>query len=130
VIVLDASAAVEFVLGSRKGRAVAERIVPARESVHAPHVIDLEVAQALRRAGASRQADPERLRAALEDFRAIHLERYPHDIFLPRIWALRQNATAYDAAYLALSEALSAPLLTCDVALVDVPGCDAEVICV
>ena len=130
MIVLDASAAVEFALGSRRGRVVAERIAPARESVHAPHLIDIEVAQALRRAGASRQAAPERLRTASEDFRAIRLERYPHDIFLPGIWELRHNVTAYDAVYLALSEILSAPLLTCDAALVHVPGCEAEVVCV
>ncbi len=130
MIVLDASAAVEFVLGSRKGRVVSKRIAPVGESVHAPHLIDLEVAQVLRRAAASGQASTDRLRSALEDFRAIPLERYPHDVFLPRIWQLRRNASAYDAVYLALSETLSAPLLTCDSALVEIPGCDAEVVCV
>ena len=130
MIVLDASAAVEFVLGSRRGRVVSERIAPVGESVHAPHLIDLEVAQVLRRAAASGQASTDRLRSALEDFRAIPLERYPHDVFLPRIWQLRRNASAYDAVYLALSETLSAPLLTCDSALVEIPGCDAEVVCV
>ena len=130
MIVLDASAAVEFVLGSRKGRVVSKRIAPVGESVHAPHLIDLEVAQVLRRAAASGQASTDRLRSALEDFRAIPLERYPHDVFLPRIWQLRHNASAYDAVYLALSETLSAPLLTCDSALVEIPGCDAEVVCV
>jgi predicted nucleic acid-binding protein len=130
MIVLDASAAVEFVLGSARGRQISGRIAHPRESVHAPHLIDLEVAQVLRRADASRQASPERLRTALQDFRALRLERYPHDVLLPRIWKLRHNVSAYDAAYLALSEVLSAPLLTCDSALVDVPGCDAEVECV
>ncbi len=130
MIVLDASAAVEFVLGSRRGRVVSKRIAPVGESVHAPHLIDLEVAQVLRRAAASGQASTDRLRSALEDFRAIPLERYPHDVFLPRIWQLRRNASAYDAVYLALSETLSAPLLTCDSALVEIPGCDAEVVCV
>jgi predicted nucleic acid-binding protein len=130
VIVLDASAAVEFVLGSARGRGIAARIAPERESIHAPHLIDLEVAQALRRAGVTRQASAERLRAALDDFRAIRLERYPHDVLLPRIWELRHNVSAYDAAYLALSETLAAPLLTCDEALLGVPGCGAEVLCV
>lgn len=127
---LDASAAVEFVLGSRRGRIVSERITPVHESVHAPHLIDLEVAQALRRAASGAQASSDRLRTALEDFRAIRLERYPHDVFLPRIWELRHNTSAYDAVYLALSEILAAPLLTCDSALVNVPGCEAEVVCV
>lgn len=130
MIVLDASAAVEFVLASRRGLAVSARIIPVRESLHAPHLIDLEVAQVLRRAASSGQASADRLRTALDDFRAIRLDRYPHDILLPRIWELRHNVSAYDAAYLALSEALSAPLLTCDSALVDVPGCEAEVWCV
>ena len=65
-----------------------------------------------------------------EDFRAVRLERYAHDVLLPRTWELRHNASAYDAVYLALSEILAAPLLTCDSALVNVPGCEAEVVCV
>ncbi len=63
----------------------------------------------------------------MEDFRALQLERYPHDILLPRIWQLRHNVSAHDAAYLALCEVLSAPLPTCDSALIDVPNCGAEV---
>jgi predicted nucleic acid-binding protein len=127
VIVLDASAAVELVLGTAIGRTVARRIAPARESVHAPHLIDLEVAQALRRGAASGQASGQRFREALDDFCALDLERYPHDILLPRIWELRANLSAYDAAYIALAEALSAPLVTCDAALHEAPGSRAEV---
>jgi predicted nucleic acid-binding protein len=56
------------------------------------------------------------------------LHRYPHDVLLPRIWELRQNVTAYDAAYLALAEVLVAPLVTCDSRLSSAPGHTAEVI--
>lgn len=64
---------------------------------------------------------------ALEDLADLPLNRYPHDIFLGRIWALRRNLTAYDAAYLALAEALDAPLVTRDAALARAPGHHARV---
>ena len=64
---------------------------------------------------------------ALEDLADLDLSRYPHDVFLPRIWALRRNATAYDSAYLALAEMLPAPLLTADARLAKVPGVRARV---
>ncbi|TMA35858.1 MAG: type II toxin-antitoxin system VapC family toxin [Deltaproteobacteria bacterium] len=127
MIVLDASAVIELLLGTRAGGAVARRIAPSGESLHAPHLIDLEVAQALRRYAQSGQISEGRAAEALEDLGDLDLSRYPHDILLSRIWALRRNATAYDAAYLALAESLPAPLLTADARLRGVPGVRARV---
>jgi predicted nucleic acid-binding protein len=121
VIVLDASAVLELLLDSKKGQRVRARI-SAEATLHAPHVLDLEVAQALRRFERTGDLGPERARGALQDLSEMPIERYPHDPLLPRIWALRRNATAYDAAYLALAEALEAPLLTSDGRLGSVPG--------
>jgi predicted nucleic acid-binding protein len=77
-------------------------------------LLDLEIAQALRRYARTGQIPTERCRAALEDLCELPLIRHPHDILLPRIWELRNNLSAYDAAYVALAEALDAPLLTRD----------------
>jgi predicted nucleic acid-binding protein len=90
-------------------------------------VLDLEVAQVLRRYTLSGEMDAERSEQALEDLADLSLYRYPHDVFLFRIWALRRNLTAYDAAYLALAEALDAPLVTRDTALARAPGHRARV---
>jgi len=114
VIVLDASAAVELLVGTRLGERVAARIGDPATSLHAPHLVDLEVAQTLRRYLASGTLEPDRARRALEALGQLDLTRYPHDALLPRIWALRANLTAYDAAYVALAEALGGSLLTCD----------------
>lgn len=127
MIVLDASAALEVLLRSPAAARIEERIFAAGESLHAPHLIDLEVAQVLRRLAAAGAIDGERGRQALADQADLPLTRYPHDLLLPRIWELRGNATAYDAAYLALAEALAAPLVTRDARLAAAPGHRAEV---
>ena len=127
MIVLDASAILELLLVTDLGRRVAERIAPPQETLHVPHLIDLEVAQVLRRYVSRGQIAEERARQALDDLRDLDLSRYPHDVLLGRIWELRQNASAYDAAYLALAEALGAPLLTSDARLGAVPDTRAIV---
>ena len=114
MIVLDASAAFEWLLETPTGARVDERIFSRGASLHAPHLIDVEVAQVLRRYAALGIVTASRARGALQDLIDLPLIRYAHDLFLPRIWELRENFTAYDAAYVALAEALGAPLVTCD----------------
>jgi predicted nucleic acid-binding protein len=121
-MMLDASAVVELVLGTEAGREVARRVADQGLSLHAPHLLDVEVAQVLRRYVLGGQVTEERGRMALEVLADLDLERHGHDALLPRIWALRRNLTAYDAAYVALAEALDAPLLTRDGRLANAPG--------
>lgn len=127
MIVLDASAALELLLRTPSAGAVERRIFSRGQSLHAPHLIDVEVAQVLRRYAASGELDSKRCRDALEDLADLPLTRYPHDLLLTRIWELRENLTAYDAAYVALAEALEAPLLTCDRKLSRASGVRARV---
>lgn len=126
MIVVDASAVLEVLLQTERARAVEAELFGGA-TLHAPHLLDLEVAQVLRRYGRSGALSSERGRLALRYFLDLRIERYPHHLFLPRVWDLRHNATAYDAAYLALAEALDAPLLTMDRKLADVPGHGARV---
>jgi predicted nucleic acid-binding protein len=122
LIVVDSSAVLEVLLRSQTGLEIEKRIFSPQETLCAPHLLDLEVAQVLRRYCASGEMDAERGREALRDLADIPINRYPHDVFLPRIWELRPNMTAYDAAYVALAETLPAPLLTRDTRLASAPG--------
>jgi predicted nucleic acid-binding protein len=127
VIVLDASAVLELLLGTPVGARVARRIAAPAETLHAPHLVDLEVVQVLRRFQREGDIDEARGREALGSLRELDVARYPHDVLLPRIWQLRDTVTAYDAAYLALAEALAAPLLTADAKLARARGHRARV---
>jgi predicted nucleic acid-binding protein len=122
VIVLDASAIVELLLGTNPGRAIAARIADPALGLHVPHLADIEVAQALRRYVREGALDAASAASALEDLRSLDLERHAHEPLLDRIWALRENLTAYDGAYVALAEALDTILLTCDGRLARAPG--------
>jgi predicted nucleic acid-binding protein len=122
VIVVDASAMLEVLLNRPSGERAAQRLFDPLETLHAPHLIDLEIAQALRRYQAAGEMSTQRARQALLAFVQMPLERHPHRPFLDRIWELRRDVTAYDAVYVALAEALDAPLLTCDRALARAPG--------
>jgi predicted nucleic acid-binding protein len=114
VIVVDASALLEFLLQTPIGRRVEERLVRDDEELHAPHLIDVEVLQALRRLVRTREVSSGRADGAIADLMDLHLHRHPHVDLLGRAWKLRDNISAYDAAYIALAEALDAPLITCD----------------
>ncbi len=127
MIVIDASAMIEVLLVTPAAIRIEERIFSPAETLHAPHLLDLEVAQVLRRYCASGDMSAERAQEALSDLAILGVVRYPHDVFLPRVWELRQNVTAYDAAYVALAEELSAPLLTRDGRLASAPGHHAVV---
>lgn len=127
MIVLDASAVLELLLGTDRGSRVAERIARPEETLHVPHLLDLEVAQVLRRYVSRGELHEARAGEALDDLRDLDLNRYPHDVFLDRIWELRHNVSAYDASYLALAEALGARLLTADTHLAGIPGARVSV---
>lgn len=127
MIVLDASAAIEWLLQSPAGFKIDQRIFAPSESLHAPHLLDVEVAQVLRRYVRGKTITAQRGQEALEDLGDLPLSRYPHDFLIPRIWELRATLTAYDAAYVALAELLDAPLLTCDNKIASAPGHDANV---
>jgi predicted nucleic acid-binding protein len=114
VIVLDASAVVEILLKTAVGAALVSRLFTPFRVLHAPHLMDLEVSQVLRRLVARRELQPERARQALSVLLDFPLQRYSHSPLIPRVWALRENLTAYDAAYVALAEVLGATLLTRD----------------
>lgn len=126
MIVIDASAVAALLLNQRSAARLRERL--AREdTLHAPHLLDLEVTQVLRRAVRHGLLTEAAAAVRLADLEALRLLRYPHAPFLNRIWELRANLTAYDAAYLALAEALAAPLITTDGRLSRVPGLRAAV---
>ena len=127
MITVDASAVLEVLLRTDRGSRIEDRLLSRGESLHAPHLLDVEVAQVLRRYAIAGDLTPGRGFEALTDLSGFPIHRYPHDALLPRIWELRHNVSAYDAAYLALAEALGAPLVTCDGRLGSAPGHVARV---
>jgi predicted nucleic acid-binding protein len=126
MIVADASAVVEVLLNTSRAAAIASRLFAGGQTIHAPHLVDVEVLQVLRRYVSASTVANARAREMMQDYLDMDLKRYPHDVLLERMWELRHNFTAYDAAYIALAEALEAPLITCDRALTS--GHRAEVV--
>ena len=112
--VLDASVVLEVLLKTPLGTRHAERVLQTDTALHAPHLVDVEVAQVLRRLTLAREITEERAHEVLENLADLPLIRHEHVPLLDRIWQLRASVTAYDAAYLALAEGLAVPLLTCD----------------
>lgn len=128
MIVVDASAVLDLLLRSAAGDRVLERIDEPGETLHAPHLLDPEVLQGLRRYHRQGALTDQRAAQALDDFEDLAIVRYPHDVLTRRVWQLRHNVTAYDACYIALAEALDAPLLTTDRRLGAASGIRARVI--
>ena len=127
MIVVDASAVLEVLLRTPAAPSVEARLFVPRRTLHAPHLLDVEIAQVIRRYAVNGEIDEDRGRLALADLASIPLRRYPHTFLLPRIWELRNNLTAYDAAYVALAEALDVPLLTRDHRLAAAAGYLAKI---
>ena len=127
MIVLDASCLVELLVGTPQGRTVAARIADPAESLHVPHLADVEVVQTIRRLVRNEDLEAASARTAIGLLRSLDLERHAHEPLLDRVWTLRQNLSAYDAVYVALAEALACTLLTCDARLARAPGLSRRV---
>lgn len=125
MIVVDASAALSALLNAGPARSAL-----AREQLHAPHLIDSEVANGLRRSVAAQQLDASAGWTALDVLRRLGMTRYPVFPFLERVWELRDSVSAYDASYIALAELLGCSLLTADSRLGGAPGIRCPVIVV
>jgi predicted nucleic acid-binding protein len=127
MIVLDASAAVEWMLQTTAGHRIEQRIFSRPDTLHTVHLLDVEFAQVLRRLVREGTLAAGRAQQAIEDLAALRIQRYAPVLLLPRIWKLRQNLSAYDAAYIALAEELHAPLITRDRRIAAAPGHAAAV---
>jgi predicted nucleic acid-binding protein len=126
VIVVDTSAVIGVLAGRPEAPGLADR-VRGDGDLHAPHLLDVEFQHALRRLVVSGAISDDRAADARVDFADLTIVRYPHISLADRMWELRQNVTAYDAAFLALAETLGAPLITCDIRLSRVRGYTAAV---
>jgi predicted nucleic acid-binding protein len=114
LIVIDASAILEILLLTSRADRLMDRALGSSDRLHAPELLDIEVAHVLRRLLRHKEITSKRADEALGDFAQLAIERHAHGPLLSRIWELRDVLTAYDGAYIALAEGLDAPLLTCD----------------
>lgn len=127
MIVIDASALLEVLLRTPVGNAVEAKLAEDVGELHVPHLLDVEIAHALRRYALSRILEADRCQRALVALSDFPLYRHPHEHLLSRIWELRDNLSAYDAAYVALAETLLAPLVTHDRRLANAAGHRARI---
>lgn len=114
MIVVDASLMVEMLLNRPLGAVVRERLAQCAEPIAVPHIMDIEATSALRGLTKAERISSDRQEGFLMNLALFPAERYHHIPLLPRIWELRRNFTSYDAAYIALAEALDAELYTSD----------------
>ena len=122
MIVIDASALVEILLRTKRADRLMARAFSRSEQLHAPQLLDIEIAQVLRRLLRQKDITAARAEQALQDLSDLLIERHGHQTLIPRIWQLRDSLSAYDGVYVALAEALAAPLLTCDAKLAGAHG--------
>lgn len=125
MIVVDSSVILELLLHTPVGERNADRIFDQER--HAPELIDLEFVNTLRRFVRIGTLAPVEAEAALANFTNFGIERHAHRKLLPRIWAVRDSVSTYDASYVALAEMLDAPLLTCDAKLSRAHGHSARI---
>ena len=128
MIVLDASAVIDLLLNlSPRSDWVRERIAECSPQLHAPHLLDAEIAQVLRRYVIKGEIKAQDAVAMIEDYAQLSIVKHSHLPLIHRAFELRDNVTIYDALYLVLAEMLGATLLTSDSALARVPGHRAKV---
>lgn len=126
MLVVDASV-VAVALGDDGADGDLARARLRDEELFAPELVDLEVASVLRRQLSAGDLDARRAQLALDDLFDLPMQRAPHRPLLARCWELRENLTVYDGAYVALAEALNAPLLTADARLAKAPGINCSI---
>ena len=127
MIVLDTSAVVDWLLQTPVGQRIEQRIYAQHDTLHSVHLLDVEFVQVLRRLVREGTLTPKRAVEAIEDLSDLRITRYAPVLLLQRIWQLRKNLTAYDAAYVALAEKLQAPLITRDQRIASAPGHTAAI---
>jgi predicted nucleic acid-binding protein len=122
VIVVDASAILEVLLHTAAGQRIEDRLFSSNDTLHAPHLLDIEVAHVLRRYALRRELTAAQAAQRLDLFGQFPIRRHGHEPLLARMWTLRANLTAYDAAYVALAEGLRATLVTRDERIASAKG--------
>jgi predicted nucleic acid-binding protein len=127
LIVLDSSALLEILLRTPLAERLMDRAFEASERLHAPHLLDVEVTQVLRRLVQRKEVTVARAEQALDDLSKLVIERHEHQPLVSRVWQLRDSISAYDGVYVALAEALDAPLVTCDAKLAGAHGHHAKI---
>lgn len=120
MLVVDTSAIVGRLAADAPPEGLVRRL--HGELLHAPHFIDVEFLHVMRRMVAGGHIATARAEAVRADFSGLRITRYPHTLLLGRMWELRHNLTAYDAAFVALAEAIGAPLVTSDARLAAARG--------
>lgn len=122
MLVADASAIVELLRATPHGLEIEAYLFAGSEIVAAPHLLDVEVLQVLRKLDRTNRVAARRSEQMLEDLGDLAITRYDHETLRPAMWRLRHNLTMYDAAYVALAELIGARIVTCDAKLAQSTG--------